>query len=68
MIITVMINGSLGFAMLIATLFSVGNMQKALDSPTGFPFIQIFEDATRSVGGTTAMVGHISSPHDIQLP
>lgn len=53
--LSVLINGSLGFAMLLTTLFSLGNIEKALNSPTGFPFLEIFLQATDSVGGTATM-------------
>jgi amino acid transporter len=53
--LSVLINGSLGFGMLLATLFCLGSIQKALSTPTGFPFLQIFLGATDSVGGTATM-------------
>lgn len=55
MISTVTINGVLGFAMLIAILFCAGNIHEALESPTGFPFIEIFDAATGSVAAATGM-------------
>lgn len=48
-------NGTLGFAMLIALLFCLGNIQLDLESPTGNPFIEIFFQATQSSGGATGM-------------
>lgn len=53
--LTLCINGSLGFGMVIAVLFCMGDMDKALDSPTHFPFMEIFRQATHSIGGATAM-------------
>lgn len=50
-----LINGALGFAMLIAVLFCLGNLDNALNTPTGFPFMEIFAQATGSNGGATAM-------------
>lgn len=55
------INGTLGFAMLIAILFCIGDIQTALASATGFPFIEIFTQATNSSGGATAMVSIVLS-------
>lgn len=55
MLSTVGINGVLGFAMLLAVLFCAGNIDNALMSPTGFPFIEIFREATNAVGGATGM-------------
>lgn len=56
MVASVALNGSLGFAMVIATLFCLGNAKDAINSPTGFPFIEVFLNATGSKGGATAMV------------
>jgi amino acid transporter len=56
MIITLVINGVLGFGMLLALLFSLTNPESALASPTGYPAIQVFYDASKSVNGTTLMV------------
>ena len=55
---TVFLNGSLGFAMLVAVLFSMGNISGALETPTKYPFIEIFSQGTRSTKGATAMVSH----------
>ena len=56
MIISVAINGILGLAMTIAALFCIGDLDEALNSPEGFPFMEIFLSATNSVAGATAMV------------
>ena len=56
MIATAVLNGVLGFAALIAILFCAGNVADAEMSPTGYPFIEIFYQATNSAGGATAMV------------
>lgn len=53
--LTVGINGTLGFGILLAILFCKGNIQDALNSPTGYPFIEIFYEATRSVPGSLVM-------------
>lgn len=53
--LSVLINGSLGFGMLLATLFCLGDIEKALNSPTGYPFMEIFLQATDSVGGVAVM-------------
>ena len=39
----------------MATLFGIGNLNDVLTSPTGFPFMEIFLQATRSTAGTTAL-------------
>lgn len=53
---SVIINGFLGLGMLIAVLFCLGNLENALTTPTGFPFIEIFRQATNSTSGGTVMV------------
>ena len=52
---TILINGGLGFGMLIVTLFSLNDVQGALNSPTGFPFMQIFLESTASAAGSTCL-------------
>ena len=59
MFFTVFLNGALGFASYIALLYSIGDIDSALSTPTGWPFIQIFYNATKSKWGTTAMVSII---------
>ena len=56
MIATTILNGVLGFAALMAILFCAGNIEDAEMSPTGYPFIEIFYQATNSAAGATAMV------------
>ncbi|RAL07831.1 amino acid transporter [Aspergillus homomorphus CBS 101889] len=55
MIGTILLNGSLGFAIVLAFLFCIGDMEKALDSATGYDFIEVFFNATRSHAGTSVM-------------
>ncbi|EAS33164.3 GABA permease [Coccidioides immitis RS] len=60
--LTLVINGSLGFGMIIAVLFCTQDIDAALDSPTGFPFMEIFRQATSpSVGGAAAMASIITA-------
>jgi choline transport protein len=56
LITSVALNGVLGFGFLIALLFSMGDLEQALNSPTGFPLIEIFYQATQSKRATSAMV------------
>lgn len=53
--LTVAINGCLGFGILLVLLFCQGNIQDALDSPTGYPFIWMFHEATNSISGSLVM-------------
>jgi choline transport protein len=52
---SIAINGVTGFAMLIAILYCIGNIEEALATPTGYPFIEILTQATSSVAGGTAL-------------
>ncbi|KAE8353471.1 amino acid/polyamine transporter I [Aspergillus coremiiformis] len=54
-LLSVLINGTLGFTMLIATLFCMGDVGKAINTPTGYPFIEIFYQATDSISGALGM-------------
>lgn len=54
-----MLNGTMGLALLIALLFYLGDINNALNSPTGFPFIEIFLQATNSKSGSTLMISLI---------
>jgi choline transport protein len=52
---SIVINGVLGFGMLMGALFTLGNIETVLETPYGYPFIQIFLDSTGSIGGATTM-------------
>jgi choline transport protein len=57
-LLSLCINGSCGFAMLIATVFCMGNVDDAFASGPGmlgFPHMYIFEQATNSRAGATVM-------------
>ncbi|KAJ5281343.1 hypothetical protein N7478_006715 [Penicillium angulare] len=54
-LLSVVINGILGFAMLIAALFCMGSLEQVLSTKTGYPFIEIFYQGTGSVSGTVGM-------------
>ncbi|KAH7114530.1 amino acid/polyamine transporter I [Dactylonectria estremocensis] len=53
--ISICINGAMGLAMVIAMLFSATDIDAAINSPTGYPYIEIFYQATSSKAGTAAM-------------
>ncbi|GKU09767.1 unnamed protein product [Fusarium langsethiae] len=52
---SISINGILGLAFTLVLLFSSGPLESLLQSPTGFPFIQLYLDATKSHVGTTIL-------------
>ncbi|GIC89002.1 putative GABA permease [Aspergillus udagawae] len=54
-LLSVLINGALGFSMLIAVLFCLGDLDAALASPTGYPYMEIFRQATNSISGALGM-------------
>ncbi|KAF5022852.1 hypothetical protein F66182_5085 [Fusarium sp. NRRL 66182] len=56
---SITINGVLGFGMIIAMLYSATDIDAAIESPTGYPFMEIFYQATGSIGGTAAMASLI---------
>lgn len=56
LILSVGINGCLGFGILIAILFCTGpDFGGAVAEATGYPFMGIFMEATGSVSGSLAM-------------
>lgn len=56
---SVTLSGCLGFAMLIAILFCLGNPAVTLNTSTGYPFISAFLQATSSTAGTMLIVAII---------
>ena len=54
-LLSVIINGCLGFGMLITVLFCAFNPVDAIHSSTGYPFMAIFYEATNSRKGALAM-------------
>ena len=60
LITSLMLNGILGLGMLIAVLFCLGDIDAALDTPTKYPFMEIFFQATDSAAGSTAMIAIIT--------
>ena len=50
------LNGFLGFGMLLAVLFCLGDLDAAEKSSTGYPFMEIFIQATRSAAGSSVMI------------
>ena len=62
MLTTTLLNGALGFGIVIAVLFVTTDITAALSSPTGalgYPFMQIFYDATGSKAGASVMIAII---------
>lgn len=62
MIISTVVNGGLGWIMIITLCFCLGDLNNVISSPTGMPFIQVFFNATESVSATTAMTAFVIVP------
>ena len=59
MIASVAMNGALGFSIIIAVLFCLGDREAALKTLTKYPFIEIFTQAVQSKAGGSAMTAVI---------
>jgi choline transport protein len=56
MVWTAIINGAMGFVMIVTFCMTIGDVNTALASPTGYAFIEVFYNATHSKAGTSVMV------------
>ena len=56
---SIVLNGSMGFGMAITLLFCLGDIDAALNTPTGYPFIEIFHQAVQSRTGAALMTSLI---------
>ncbi|KAH7183977.1 amino acid/polyamine transporter I [Fusarium oxysporum] len=56
---SIVINGSMGLAIIIAMLYGATDIDKAISSATGYPSIEIIYQATGSMGGTAAITSFI---------
>jgi choline transport protein len=52
---SLIVNGIIGFAMMIAVLYCLGDANSVIQTPPRFPFIEIFYNSVKSVGGTIGM-------------
>ncbi|KAK7398529.1 hypothetical protein QQX98_012077 [Neonectria punicea] len=62
-LLSLVINGTCGFAMLVAMVFCMGNFDEAAASAPGmlgFPHMYIFQQATNSTAGATVMAAIIT--------
>ena len=55
MVGSVVVNGVIGFAYCVMLLFSLGDLTSLLESPTGFPFMQLYLNVTQSRAGATVL-------------
>ncbi|KAI9849537.1 MAG: hypothetical protein M1837_004157 [Sclerophora amabilis] len=56
---TMVLNGATGYAMILAVLFCLGDVKSVVNTPTQYPFIQVFYNGTRSYAGATIMTALI---------
>jgi choline transport protein len=56
MVWTAIVNGAMGFVMIVTFCMTIGDVDTALASPTGYAFIEVFCNATHSKAGTSVMV------------
>lgn len=56
MLTTAVVNYFLGIFMTITLMFVLGDIDKALSSPTGMPYVEVIYNATQSKGATIAML------------
>lgn len=61
MLAAIMINGVLGFGMLLGLLFCLGNLDDAASSATGYPFMEVFQQAVQNTTGAAIMSAFITS-------
>jgi len=52
---SVIVNGIVGFAMMITVLYCLGDANSVIQTPLGVPFIEIFYNSVKSVGGAIGM-------------
>ncbi|CAK7562813.1 MAG: hypothetical protein SEPTF4163_000667 [Sporothrix epigloea] len=48
-------NGLIGLTMMLTVLYNLGDINSVLNSPTGYPFLQVFHNALKSVPGAVAL-------------
>jgi len=59
LMLSIAINGTLGLAMLFVIGFCIGDIDAALSTPTGFPFMEIFQQALQSTRFATGLAALI---------
>ncbi|KAK3213494.1 hypothetical protein GRF29_28g62596, partial [Pseudopithomyces chartarum] len=52
---TILVNGAMGFIALVTFCYTVGDVEAAITTTTGYPIIEVFYSATGSVAGTIGL-------------
>lgn len=55
MVWSFLLNIPFAFGILVAYLYAMGSISDAVATPTGFPTIYVFQNATGSIRGATAL-------------
>ena len=63
----VVVNGIMGFIMVITICYTLGDVNSLLTSDTKYPFIQLIYNTTKSKAATNAMVSMISKMTTLYL-
>ena len=53
---SVYLNGAMGFVMAITLCYCLGDVAEVVETPTGFPLIQVLYKATKRLAATNVMV------------
>lgn len=53
---SVYLNGAMGLIMAVTMCFCLGDLSQIVDTPTGYPFMQVFYNATKSYAATNVLV------------
>jgi amino acid transporter len=61
MIFTMLMNGVMGFAIILVILFCIGDVESVMSTPTGWPFIQLLYNAVGSKAATTILTSLLCS-------
>jgi choline transport protein len=59
--LSIILNGLMGFAIVIAVLFCLGDIDTVLATNTGYPFMEIFLQVTHSVAGSAVMAAIVTT-------
>lgn len=53
---SMVLNATLGLAMVITICYTLGDVDEIRETPTGYPFIQVFYNTTQSLAGASIMI------------
>lgn len=53
---SIYLNGAMGLLMAVTMCYCLGDLSEIIDTPTGYPFIQVFYNSTNRLAATNVMV------------